>query len=114
MIIDLRSAILNRACAALADPRAQAIEGALGLQAGAAWIVARLEEQPQGMTRFAIRRRLPRSDLAILRNVRAIGPMMTEIRDTLGADAILTELDGYRLTALGRIRIRVALKEPVI
>ena len=114
MIIDLRTAILNRACAALEDPRAQAIEGAFGLQAGAAWIVARLEEQPQGLTRFAIRRRLPRSDLAILRNVRAVGPMMTEIRDALGADAILTELDGYRLTALGRIRIRVALKEPIL
>lgn len=114
MIIDLRTAILNRACAALADPRAQALEGALGMQSGAAWILARLEEQPQGMTRFAIRKRLPRSGLSILRNVRAIGPMMDEIRDSLGADAILTEVDGFRLTALGRIRIRVALKEPVL
>lgn len=114
MIIDLRTAILNRACAALEDRRAQAIEGAFGLQPGPAWIVARLEEQPYGLTRFAIRRRLPRSDLAVLRNVRAIAPMMNEIRDSLGADAILTEQDGYRLTALGRIRIRVALKEPVL
>lgn len=105
---------MNRACAAIEDRRAEAIAGAFGLPAGAAWIVARLEEQPYGLTRFAIRRRMPRSDLAILRNVRAIGPMMNEIRQSLGADAILTELDGYRLTALGRIRIRVALREPLI
>lgn len=114
MIIDLRTAIMNRACAALEDRRAEAIARAFGLPMSASWILARLEEEPQGLTRFAVRRRLPRSDLAVLRNVRAIGPMMTEIRDTLGADAILTEPDGYRLTALGRIRIRVALKEPVI
>jgi hypothetical protein len=114
VIIDLRTAIVNRACAALKDVRAEAIADAFGLQAGAAWILARMEEEPQVLTRFAIRRRLPRSDLAILRNVRAIGPMVAEIRDSLGGDAILTDLDGYRLTALGRIRIRVALKEPVI
>lgn len=114
MIIDLQTAMMNRACAALEDGRATAIGEAFGLDAAAAWIVARLEEQPQVLTRFAIRRRLPRPDLAILRNVQALGPLMVEIRDALGAEAILTEPDGYRLTPLGRIRIRIALKEPVL
>lgn len=114
MIIDLRTAIVDRACAALEDERAEAIGKAFGLSAGAAWIVARLEEQPQALTRYAIRKRLPRSDLAILRNVGAIGPLVTQIRDKMGGDAMLTDLDGHRLTPIGRIRIRVALKEPVL
>lgn len=114
MIIDLRTAIVDRACAALEDERAEAIGKAFGLSAGAAWIVARLEDQPQALTRYAIRKRLPRSDLAILRNVGAIGPLMTQIRDRMGADTVFTNLDGYRLTPLGRIRIRNALKERVL
>lgn len=114
MIIDLRMAMMNRACAALEDVRADAIGQAFALQPAAAWIVARMEEQPQVLTRFAIRRRLHRPSLALLRNVQALGPLMVEIRDALGADAILTEPDGYRLTPLGRIRIRIALKEPVL
>ncbi|MNY42185.1 hypothetical protein D3C86_1770500 [compost metagenome] len=105
---------MDRACASLEDVRAGAISEAFGLSPGAAWIVARLEEQPQALTRFAIRKRLPRSDLAILRNVGAIGPLMTQIRDKMGGDALLTDLDGHRLTPLGRIRIRTALREPVI
>lgn len=114
MIVDLRTAIVDRACAALEDERALAIGEAFDLTAGAAWIVARLEEKHQALTRFAIRKRLPRSDLAILRNVGAIGPLVTQIRDKMGGDALFTDLDGHRLTPLGRIRIRVALKEPVI
>lgn len=114
MIIDLRTAIVNRACAALADPRALAIGQAFGLSAGAAWIVTRLEEEPTGLSRVAIRRRLPKSKLAILRNIQAIGPLIDQIRDRVGPDAILTDTDGYRLTPLGRIQIRKALKEPLL
>ncbi|MNJ44880.1 hypothetical protein D3C77_399500 [compost metagenome] len=114
MIIDLPTALINRACAALEDPRAIAIAQALDLPAGAAWILARMEEEPQALARTAVRRRLPRSDLAILRGSLAIGPILNAIRDTLGADAILTEPDGYRLTPLGRVRIRLALGEAVL
>lgn len=95
MIIDLRTAMMNRACAALGDVRADAIGQAFALQPAAAWVVARLEQQPQVLTRPDIR-------------------LMVQIRDAMGADAILTEPDGYRLTPLGRIRIRNALKEPVL
>lgn len=114
MILDLRTAIVDRACAALHDVRAVAIGETFGLSAGAAWIVARLEEEPRALTRYTIRKRLPRSDLSILRNVGAIDPLMAQIRSKIGGDAILTDPEGYRLTPLGRIRIRVALKEPVI
>lgn len=114
MIVDLRTAIVDRACAALDDVRAVAIGQAFDLSAGAAWIAAQLEEEPRALTRYSIRTRLPRSDLAVLRTVGAIGPLMSQIRDKIGGDAVFTDLDGYRLTALGRIRIRVALKEPVI
>lgn len=114
MITDLRIALVNRACAATKDTRAQSIGKALGLDAGPAWIIARLEEQPHGLTRYGIRQRLPRTDNAILRSGPAIGPIMSDIRDTLGHDAVFTDLDGYRLTPLGRIRIRIALGEPVV
>ncbi|MNU41431.1 hypothetical protein D3C71_301640 [compost metagenome] len=114
MIVDLRTAIVDRACAALEDGRAAAIGTAFGLSAGAAWIVARLEEEPQALTRYTIRKRLPRSDLAVLRSVSAISPLVTQIRDKMGGDAVFTDLNGYCLTPLGRIRIRVALGEPAI
>ncbi|MBK1969417.1 hypothetical protein JIX58_07090 [Brevundimonas diminuta] len=114
MIIDLRRAIMNRACAALGDPRAAALGRAFRLQPGAAWILARMEEEPAALTRSAIQRR-PRSKFAILRHVQATGPLIEEIAQALGGrDAILTEPEGYRLTPLGRIRIRKALKEPII
>lgn len=114
MILDLRTAIVDRACAALHDMRAVAIGEAFGLSAGAAWIVARLEEEPRALTRYTIRKRLPRSDLAILRHVGAIDPLVNQIRDKIGGDAVFTDTDGYRLTPLGRLRIRVALKERTI
>jgi hypothetical protein len=114
MIIDLRTAIVDRACATLEDVRAVAIGEAFGLSAGAAWIVARLEEEPRTLTRYAIRKRLPRSDLAILRHVGAVAPLMSQIRDKMGGDSVFTDPDGYRLTPLGRIRIRSALREPVL
>jgi len=113
VIIDLRRAIMNRACAALGDPRAAALGRTFYLQPGAAWILARMEEEPAALTRSAIQRR-PRSRFAILRHVQATGPLIEEIAQALGRDAILTESDGYRLTPLGRIRIRKALKEPVL
>ena len=114
MIIGLRRAIMNRACAALEDARAAAIAEAFDLQPGAAWILARMEEEPAALSRSAIRRYRPRSDLAVLRRLPAIGPLIEEIAQALGADALLTEPGGYRLTPLGRIRIRKALKEPVL
>ena len=114
MILDLRTTIVDRACAALDDVRAVAIGEAFGLSAGAAWIAARLEEERQPLTRYTIRKRLPRSDLAILRNVGAIGPLMAQIRDKIGGDAVFSDQDGYRLTPLGRVRIRLALGEPVL
>ncbi|HBY42780.1 hypothetical protein [Brevundimonas sp.] len=114
MIIDLRRAIMNRACAALGDPRAAALGRAFYLQPGAAWILARMEEEPAALSRSAIRRYRPRSDLTILRHVQAIGPLIEEIAQALGRDSILTEAGGYRLTPLGRIRIRKALKEPLL
>ena len=114
MILDLRTAIVDRACAALDDVRAVAIGEAFGLSAGAAWIAARLEEERQPLTRYTIRKRLPRSDLAILRNVGAIGPLMAQIREKIGGDAVFSDRDGYRLTPLGRVRIRLALGEPVL
>lgn len=113
MIIDLRRVIMNRACAALGDPRAAALGQAFYLQPGAAWILARMEEEPAALSRSAIRRR-PRSKFVILRHVQATGSLIEEIAQALGRDAILTEPDGYRLTPLGRIRIRKALKEPII
>ncbi|MFI8682278.1 hypothetical protein ACIGFJ_07940 [Brevundimonas diminuta] len=111
MIIDLRRAIMNRACAALGDPRAAALGQAFALQPGAAWVLARMEERRGTLFRSAIRLR---GNKAILRHVQAIAPLIEEIAQALGRDAILTELGGYRLTPLGRIRIRKALKEPII
>lgn len=114
MIIELRTAIVDRACAGMEDLRATALGNAFKMSAGAAWILTRLEEEAQGISRFSIRKRLPRSDLALLRHAGAIGPLINQIREKVGGDAIYTDADGYRLTPLGRVRIRAALKEPII
>lgn len=103
-VVNLRHEIADRACAAIEDARAITLQAALSLLPAAAWTVAQMEADRNGIE---------------LANHPFFGPselrdhLVNQIHDAIGTDSTLTENGLISLTPLGRLRIRNAMGEPV-
>lgn len=101
----LRYEIADRACAAIEDARARTIQAALSLSSAAAWTLAQMEADRNGIELASHPFFWP-SELRIR--------LINQIHEAIGNDSTLTENGLIRLTPLGRIRIRNAMGEPVL
>ena len=114
MLIFLRQELADRACAAIEDTRAITIQAALALSPAAAWMLARMEADRDGVDA----KDFPHDDAFIKLPFLRKSPLMTrlinQIHDAIGTDSTLTENGLIRLTPLGRLRIRNTVGEPVL
>lgn len=101
----LRYEIADRACAAIEDARAITLQAALSLSPAAAWTLAQMEADRNGIELASHPFFWP-SDLRIR--------LINQIHEAIGTDSTLTENGLIRLTPLGRMRIRNSVGEPVM
>jgi hypothetical protein len=104
-VVNLRHEIADRACAACENARAITLQAALSLSPAAAWTVARMEADRNGIEQ----ENHPFFWPSELRD-----HLINQIHDAIGTDSTLSENGLIRLTPLGRIRIRTAIGEPVL
>lgn len=111
MLIFLRQELADRACAAIEDTRAITLEASLGLSPAAAWMLAQMETDRNGVDA----KDFPHDDafvkLPFLRQSPLMSRLVKQIHDAIGTDSTLTENGLIRLTPLGRIRIKKSLGE---
>lgn len=111
MLIDMREALINRACAAIDDIRALQLQHALQLSPAAAWVVAKMEEDRAGVSADEIHYESRTERHPFFRKADMMERLVAQIHDRIGKDSTLTENGVVSLTPLGRLRIRRALRE---
>jgi len=114
MLIILRQELADRACAAIEDTRAITIQASLGLSPSAAWMLARMEADRDGVDAKDFRYDTILENYPFFRQSDLMARLVKQIHDTIGTDSTLTENGLIRLTPLGRLRIRTAIGEPVL
>lgn len=114
MLINLRQELADRACAAIEDARAITIQAALALSPAAAWMLARMEADRDGVDAKAFRFDSILENYPFFRQSELMTRLIKQIHDAIGTDSTLTENGLIRLTPLGRLRIRNAVGEPVL
>lgn len=94
-----------------AEERAD-LQAAFDLTPGQAWLLQELFRASGLLSSTAVRLRAPRTDHVVEMHPKTPYVFMHRIRESLGADAIETVRGhGWRLTPLGRLRVRKALGE---
>lgn len=93
--------------------RLSLLRKAFGLPPGPAWLLSRLVAADGRLfRRDALMDYLPANDEVHDRSDKVIDVYLCRIRKALGADGIETERGiGWRLTPLGRLRVKQAMKE---
>lgn len=93
--------------------RIVALRRAFGMPAGPTWLLSRLvAADGRIFRRDALIDHLPAADAAEDRSEKIVDVYMVRIRKVLGADAVETEWGvGWRLTPLGRLRVKLALEQ---
>ncbi len=111
MLIDMREALANRACAAIDNIRALEIQHALHLSPAAAWVVVKMEADRTGVSADEIHYESHTERHPFFRKADLMVRLVAQIHDRIGNDSTLTENGVVRLTPFGRLRIRRALRE---
>lgn len=111
MLIDMREAMANRACAAIDNIRALEIQHALQLSPAAAWVLAKMETDRAGVPADEIHYESQTEQHPFFRKGDLINRLVSQIHDRIGGDSTLTEDGIVRLTPLGRLRVRRAIGE---
>ncbi|PZU62190.1 MAG: hypothetical protein DI552_00360 [Brevundimonas sp.] len=88
------------------------LQAALGVQPRIAWMIQALHQARTVLTRDFVLEHMPRVDQVVSLHPKTPAIYMVDVRAALGADSILTVPGrGWRLTPLGRLRVKRALGE---
>lgn len=114
MMLSRRLAFADRACAAIEDTRAIHLQLALDLSPAAAWMLAKMEADREGVDARDFPYDIILVNLPFFRQSDLITRLVEQIHTAIGPDSTLSDMGLIRLTPLGRLRIRTKLGEPVI
>ena len=90
----------------------EALQAAFAVQPRIAWMIQALHQARPVLTRDYVLQHLPRADQVVALHPKTPAIYMVDVRAALGADAVLTVPGhGWRLTPLGRLRVRRAFGE---
>ena len=114
MLISRRQGIADRACAAMKDARAINLEQVLNLSPAAAWMLAKMEEDREGVDASDFPYDTMAQNLPFFRQSDLVARLTQQIHTAIGPDSTHTDNGLIRLTPLGRLRIKSSLGEPLL